>query len=390
MTPRKVYLEPLWNLHAFQHQMLAYPPSGYAFLTDELTSKVIMRAAAHWHAARALLRGTDLVIPTSLVKAWAARWKSPPAGTALTYSVDHLVFRREPWIVEVEYAAALVGMHPWHLRRFGRLARRLLSSPRCRRIVCWSEAGRRSLDDLGAEQIYEKTDVVYYGVPSKLTPLPVRTARVTLLFVGSGTSGGAFEGRGNEIFEVFAALRQRYRDVELVVRSDIPTYIREEYGALPGLRLVDRRVPREVLEREFLAADIFLFPSYHTLPSTILEAMSYGLPVVTIDSWANAEYVLDGITGLVVPRPRTLPAYCLGTQQPSFLDPSFRGAVRNPDPDCVAALTTAVTTLIEQPDLRRRMGLAARHEVEQGRFSLCRMNADLSRAFDRALAASSP
>jgi glycosyltransferase involved in cell wall biosynthesis len=390
VTAKTVYLEPLWNLHAFQHQMLAYPPSGYTFLTDGFTPQVIVRAAARWHAARALLKGADIVLPTSLAKAWAARWKSPPAGTVLTYAVDHLVFRREPWIVEVEYAAALVGIHARHLRRFRHLARSLLSSPQCRRIVCWSEAGRRSLNDLGVDQIGEKTDVVYYGVPSKLTTRPPHAGPVTLLFVGSGTSGGAFEGRGSEIFEVFVALRERFRDIELVVRSDVPSYIRRRYGALPGLRLMDRRVPKEVLEREFLTADIFLFPSYHTLASTILEAMSYGLPVVTIDSWANAEYVQDGITGLVVPRPRTLPAYCEGTQQPGFLDASFREAASNPDPDCIDALTAAVTRLIEQPDLRYRMGRAARYEVERGKFSLRSMNADLSRTFDHALAASLP
>jgi glycosyltransferase involved in cell wall biosynthesis len=370
--------------------MLAYPPSGYTFLTDRFTPQMLVRTAARWHAARTLLKGTDILLPTSLAKAWAARWKSPPAGTALTYAVDHLVFRQEPWIVEVEYAAALVGIHARHLRRFRPLARRLLLSPQCRRIVCWSEAGRRSLNDLGAEQIGDKTDVVYYGVPSKLASQPARAGPLTILFVGSGTSDGAFEGRGNEIFEVFAKLRQRYPDVELVVRSDIPGYVRERYAALPGLRLLDHRVPTKELEREFLTADIFLFPSYYTLPSTILEAMSYGLPVVTIDSWANAEYVLDGITGLVVPRPRTLPAYCQGTKQPSFLDASFGEAAHHPDPDCIAALAGAVTALIERPELRQRLGDAARYEVEQGKFSLRRMNADLSRVFDRALAASAP
>jgi glycosyltransferase involved in cell wall biosynthesis len=238
---------------------------------------------------------------------------------------------------------------------------------------------------LGAEQIGDKTDVVYYGVPSKLASQPVRAGPLTILFVGSGTSDGAFEGRGNEIFEVFAKLRQRYPDVELVVRSDIPGYVRERYAALPGLRLLDHRVPTKELEREFLTADIFLFPSYYTLPSTILEAMSYGLPVVTIDSWANAEYVLDGITGLVVPRPRTLPAYCQGTKQPSFLDASFGEAAHHPDPDCIAALAGAVTALIEQPDLRRRLGRASRREVEEGRFSLARMNEKLRRIFDATI-----
>ena len=385
MTPRNVYLEPLWNLHAFQRQMLAYPPSGYAFVPDGDAPRAVVRLAARWQPARRLLKAADVLIPTSLAKAWIARWKSPPQGTALTYAVDHVVFRREPWIVEVEYAGALVGVRPQHFGRFRRVAHRLLASPYCRRIVCWSEAGRRSLADLGRERIEEKTDVVHYAVPPKPAVRHPAPGRVKLLFVGSGTSGGAFEGRGSEIFEVFVALRERYRHLDLVVRSDVPAYIRERYGGLEGLRIIDRPVPAAVLEQEFQTADIFLFPSYHTLPSTILEAMSYELPVVTIDSWANAEYVQDGITGLIVSRPQTLPAHYGGTRQPSFLDESFRGAVRRPDPECVAALTAAVAALIEQPDLRRRLGRGARYEVEHGMFSLARMNASLSRVFDEAL-----
>jgi glycosyltransferase involved in cell wall biosynthesis len=384
VTLRNVYLEPLWNLHAFQRQMLAYPPPGYAFVTRGGLSRSVISAAARWHLARALLKAADVLIPTSVAKAWAALWKPPPPGTALTYAVDHVVFRQEPWIVEVEYAGALVGVRPQHFGRFRSVAYRLLASQNCRRIVCWSEAGRRSLADLGWEQIEEKTEVVHYAIPPKPIirhPVP---GRVRLFFVGSGTSGGAFEGRGSEIFDVFLALRERYQCLELVVRSDVPDYIRERYGGLEGLRILDRRVPAEVLEREFQAADIFLFPSYHTLPYTILEAMTYGLPVVTIDSWANAEYVKNGETGLVVPMSRKVPRY-YGSLQPPFLSPQFSDALRTPDPTVVAALAKAVASLIDAPDLLKRLGRAARHEVEEGRFSLPRMNQSLQRLLDKAL-----
>jgi glycosyltransferase involved in cell wall biosynthesis len=385
VTPRTVYLEPLWNLHAFQHQMLAYPPSGYTFLTDGLTSQVFVRVAARWHAVRSLLKGTDRVIPTSLAKAWAARWNSPPPGTALTYAIDHVVFRREPWIVEVEYAGALFGVRPQHFGRFGGVVHRLLASPYCRRIVCWSVAGRCSLEDLGWEQIEEKTDIVYYAVPPKHVVRHPHPGPVKLLFVGSGTSGGAFEGRGSEIFEVFATLRKRHQDLEFVVRSDVPAYIKQRYSGLPGLRIMDRRVPQEILEREFQSADIFLFPSYHTLPATILEAMSFELPVVTIDSWANAEYVDDGKTGLVSHRPSRIPGYYANTHQPIIIDPQFANLVRTPDREIVDELAARVSLLIENPELRRRMGLAGRWEVEHGRFSLGRMNDKIRHIFDGAI-----
>ncbi len=384
MTPRNVYLEPLWNLHAFQRQMLACPPPGYAFVTQEGLSRSVISTAARWQLARGLLKAADVLIPTSLSKAWAALRKPPPPGTVLTYAVDHVVFRREPWIVEVEYAGALVGVRPQHFGRFRGVAHRLLASQYCRRIVCWSEAGRRSLADLGSERIEDKTDVVYYAIPPKPMVRHPDGRRMKLLFVGSGTSGGAFEGRGSEIFDVFVALRQRYRHLELVVRSDVPGYIRKRYGGLEGLRIMDRWVPVEVLEREFQTADIFLFPSYHTLPYTILEAMTHELPVVTIDSWANAEYVKNGETGLVVPMSRKVPRYH-DSLQPPFLSPQFHDVLRAPDPTVVAALARAVASLIEAPDLLKRLGRAARHEVEEGRFSLSRMNQSLQKLLDEAL-----
>lgn len=112
MTLRKVFLEPLWNLHAFQRQMLAYPPAGYEFMSIGKPRQKVFGTAAHWEPARALLRASDAVIPIALAKAWLERWDTRPPGTLLTYAVDHLVFRPEPWVVEVEYAGALVGIHP--------------------------------------------------------------------------------------------------------------------------------------------------------------------------------------------------------------------------------------------------------------------------------------
>ncbi len=385
MIPRRVFLEPLWNLHAFQRQMLTSPPDGYRFVTSQRPREKLFQTAARWRSAGALLKMANTVLPMCLAKGLLdKRWK-PPAGTVLTYAVDHLVFRPEPWIVEVEYAGALLGSHPGHLKRFRRVAQQTLASPRCRRVLCWAQAGQRSLADLDWEAFQHKVDLMYYAVPPKTFTKPRRRGPVKLLLVGSGSSMGTFEGRGSEIFEVFALLRQRYPDLELVVRSDVPDYVKRRYGAMENARIIDQVVPREVLEQEFQAADIFLFPSYHTLPSTILEAMSYELPVVTIDSWANAEYVEHGKTGLVAPRSRNVPDHFAGTRQPSFLAPSFPQAMRTPDREAVAALAAAVGMLIEHPELRQKLGKAARWEVEQGRFSLARMNRRLTQIFDEAV-----
>ncbi len=384
---RKIYLEPTWNLHGFQHQMITIPPAGYEFVVHGRPQERLFETLARRDRARSLLITLDSVVPTSLAKAWLQTWNKSPRATVLTYSVDHLIFRPEPWVVEVEYASALVGVHPKHLERFAGIVKRTLASRYCRRIFFWSEVGRRSLlADVDSRGFENKCEVVHLAVPPKASAKERGGNKIKLLFVGSGSSKGVFEWRGSGLFETFAILREEHRNLELVVRSDVPEYVNAQYGATENLRIMDRFVPQEVLEREFRSADIFIFPSYTTAPLTILEAMSYELPTVTIDAWANSEYVENGKTGFVVPRSTRVPYYYPDTFQPNFLAREFTEALRVPDPEVVAGLVRKVRLLIENPELRSQLGRAARWEVEGGKFSLATMNGKFKSTFDEIVA----
>jgi len=55
------------------------------------------------------------------------------------------------------------------------------------------------------------------------------------------------------------------------------------------------------------------------------------------------------------------------------------------DPQVVAELVEKTSILIEDEDLRRKMGRAGREEVETGKFSLEKRNNKLKRIFDDAL-----
>lgn len=384
---KRIFVEPLWTLHGAQYQMLAYPPEGYELVATDKPHEKVVKGAARWAVAQSLLKTSDNIIPMALVKAWLQRYEKPPVGTALTYAVDHLVFRQEPWVAEVEYASTLAGVHYEQLRRHRSLVERALSSPLCRKIICWSEVGRKSLElDLDSRHFAHKIQLIPYAVPAKQFVKRYDDSRVKLLFVGSGVTAASFVGRGGEIFEVFAALCKRYSHLEMVVRSDVPDYIKARYGGMANLRIIDTPISREALDAEFRSADIFLQPSYGTVPFVLVEAMSYELPVVTIDSWANKEYVEHGVTGLVARRSSRVPDYYADTHHPNFLAPDFWDAVRQPDPAALADMAEKIAVLIEDPDLRRRYGGAGRWEVEHGRFSLAKMNEGLGKAFDEALA----
>jgi len=82
--------------------------------------------------------------------------------------------------------------------------------------------------------------------------------------------------------------------------------------------------------------DIFVLPSYREgTPVTVLEAMAMGLPVVATDVPGCREAVVHGETGFLVP------------------------------PRDVDKLTLAIQHLMEEPELRQRMGRAGRARVVQ-------------------------
>jgi glycosyltransferase involved in cell wall biosynthesis len=88
--------------------------------------------------------------------------------------------------------------------------------------------------------------------------------------------------------------------------------------------------------RLMYAFDLFVLPSWiEGLPVTILEAMAAGKPVVATSVGGVPELLLDGVTGLLVP------------------------------PHDPARLAQAITKLLQQPEVARRMGECGRERVRK-------------------------
>jgi glycosyltransferase involved in cell wall biosynthesis/ribosomal protein S18 acetylase RimI-like enzyme len=98
-----------------------------------------------------------------------------------------------------------------------------------------------------------------------------------------------------------------------------------------GVRFLGMRTD---LERLYAAMDLFVLPSHREgLPQAAMEAAAMGLPIVTTDARGCREVVDDGVNGLLVP---------VGDS---------------------AALAVALRALIDDEDLRRRMGEASRRKA---------------------------
>ena len=145
--------------------------------------------------------------------------------------------------------------------------------------------------------------------------------------------------KGHEfLIDAMPTVLQRFPRVRAVICGDGNR--REALRA----KIAERRLTESVvllgnrtdIDRFLNAADVFVLPSrWEGLPVALLEAMGMGLPVVATHVEGVEEVVEHNAQGLLVP------------------------------PEDSAALATALIELIERPDLRSRMGIAARARIEQ-------------------------
>jgi len=389
---KKIYLEPSWRMHSFYKELISHPPQGYEFITrqtyQEKAYDTLTKVGLGYFLTRKVL---NRLAPLNLVKAYLEMLRKIPEGTELTYAVNHLVFRKEPWVADCEYVATLIGGDINHLERFSRVVERALSTTYCKSILCWHEVAKKSLIlNLNCTDFEHKIKTVSPAVPKKNFTKDFKGNKVKLLFVNSSNISGQFERKGgNEVLEAFVRLNKKFDNLELVVRSDMPRGVKNKYRGIPNLRVIDRTIPWETLEQEFQSADIFLMPAHVTPYQAFLDTMSYELPIITIDAWANPEIVEDSKTGFVVKKSECI-KYYTESFLPNWDTPKFLKAIQTPDPEVVNRLVEKTSILIENPELRRQMGKAARWEIEHGKFSIERRNEKLKRIFDEATAKNIP
>jgi glycosyltransferase involved in cell wall biosynthesis len=223
------------------------------------------------------------------------------------------------------------------------------------RVVVLGEYWRRFVtEELGLSP--ERVELLYNAVPgpAALAPRPPPAGPCRMLFMGAVSTR-----KGMDVLLEAAALLNDAGDWELTVagNGDVERFqaAAEAAGLKERVRFlgwVDTARGRELLAQ----ADLLVLPSRNEgLPMAILEAMSYGLPVVTTPVGSIRDAVADGVTGRLVP-------------------------VGDP-----VALAAALKALIRDGDLRRRMGASARRRYEES-FCLPSFNTNLAGIFRSVLA----
>ena len=362
----------LTEAHGMALEAKAYPPTGveYSFLAARPASFRFVR---------------------SPIKGYYGRYES--ADHHLLEAVLSPIATRNRWIYSVESlaAAAAFSLLGFPLPRAFRVSclTALLLRENCRKIVFWSEAGRKTLHSYGAiddERLLRKVTVVHPAVrrvPDASIRFHDRDA-VQLLF-----SGDFFRKGGVNVVDAFERAQRRYPSIRLTVCSDVRIDFNTRNAALkaeymtrlranPGIEWIGR-VDRDELVTEILPrTDIYLLPTYaETFGMAILEAMAFAIPVIATNHFAIPEMLDDETSGLLIDTrawdtERLFQGYVVNT-----IPATFREFVTE-------ELFARLTRLIESEPLRRRLGSAAL-ATARGRFSFEARNEKMLQIYRDAL-----
>ncbi|MFC2002724.1 glycosyltransferase family 4 protein [Chloroflexota bacterium] len=382
-------MEPTYKLHVGYHhqELLPYPPQGYEFVVNEGISDGLFKWISRNPLSYKLTSTISQLVPSVLIRAYIGRFiNHPPVGTHITFSLNHLIFRKEPWVIEIDATWDPIGPSVKYFKKYRGIMERAFASDYCKRVFCACEFSRQQLISLvdcsGFEQ---KIDILPRAVHRKEFTKKIGGKKVRLFFLGSANLAGAFEMRGGkEVLEAFIVLNQKYKNLELVIRSDIFPAIREWYKEclkMDNVTLIDSVLPYSELEQIYQSVDIFLIPSHFADWLVMMEAMSYELPVVATNVYAAPEYIDNGKTGFLITPSRGVPYYDDGIPLLNMTS-KFQKAIQKVDARVVTDLVDKTSILIENETMRIEMGKAGRWEIEHGRFSIENRNAVFKRVFD--------
>jgi len=211
----------------------------------------------------------------------------------------------DPW-----YKKYLHPLNPLH-RTILSIEEKIFTEDRCKMIIANSFRGKDEIirhygvPSKRIRVIYNPVDADRFIGPARMEmrdevrkTLGVADSDRCILFVGSG-----FKRKGL-LYAVRAAAKLRETWQFIVIGRDRTSVYEKEASRLGIRPFVHFIGPVTDVEKYYLAADLFLFPTiYEPFSNACLEAMAAGMPVVTSRINGASEIVVEGTNGYIIEDP---------------------------------------------------------------------------------------
>lgn len=302
----------------------------------------------------------------------------------LIHSCQNLLDTNIPYVVDFEHPAVFSGYNQYALDnpRFMRTLTKLLLDKKLKKLLSWTLASKNHLVSLAKNKDVESKIEVIYPI---FTPPAILTKNkhepVTFLFIGKVF----FEKGGYDVLLAFDKISKKY-DTRLIMVTPVPEQIRAQFSKNSKITFLGPQ-PYEKIKQLYVESDVFVFPTHlDTYGFVIPEAFSYGLPVISVDSFSTSELVTHMKTGLIVKsfyscfRPDGGYAYPTLEQ----LNSKRLEATKHPTERYIDELSQSMSLLIENESLRTSLSKNARKEATEGKLSPSRWKKQMKKIYEEA------
>lgn len=187
-----------------------------------------------------------------------------------------------PWIHEndsslSQYLSGYFSKQSDKSNRFVRLAASILNANSCKKVIVWSEHAKNGMIDDGV--VEEKVVVVPPPIPTR-NRLSEQADRVTITFVGRD-----YERKGGDmVVRAFADLEKRQNVHLNYIGSIDDKGLRDYVKKNPNISYYEFLFNSDLHREVFPTTDLLVLPTRaEAFGLTVLEAMSYGIPVLASD-----------------------------------------------------------------------------------------------------------
>jgi len=370
MKKIKVYLQYPWKFldSPYYKYLIDNPPKGIEYLNVKGQGGVITSKNKFLFSnkLKRIIRNTLNSLKISIPNAHLTK-------TSQDYDLIHCCHclsknKNRPWVTDIE--------SEWQLylgkktKKSKEKVRKILTEKNCKKIMPWTQTTANEIIEEFPE-IKEKVEVVYPAIPiNKRISKKNKNDKITILYATR-----YFWIKGGIIaLEVYKKLKERYGDkIELIFISDVPKWVKLRYPKIKTQCLISNN---ELLKL-YKKSDIFFYPSFmDTFGFGQLEAMSSGLPIITVntkDTKTRNEIIENNKQGFMFDIENDITDKIINSKEKILIGDDELNIINKLIKNC--------SKLIENKKLREKMSKNCIEMIKGGKFSIKERNKKLKRVY---------
>ena len=377
---RKVMLyPPSKSAHSSYGSLFSNPPKGYEIITVDQERKFMF-----YLKRLKFIKNLYFIFKKFIKKDIYNKLMFSPSnsGADIIFSRGVLYPGKKPWILDIiDAPQSLAGYdHKIFINNLKEIDL-ALSKKNCKAISCANETVLKVMQKYFSKKVIDKITLIKTGLEiSQINKVSKINNSVNFLFVGSVLNPDDFLLKGGiEALEVFKKFNKKHSNLKFVIRCKVSKKIKKKYSG-KNIKFIEQTLSPKTLRSLYNDAHILLMPGHTYFLMGTLEAMSFGIPIVALDTYAAKDYIQNEKSGFLIKPSNKIP-YNSTDYPTNVRSKKFVKAIKNIDPRVIYDLSNKVEKLINNPRLRNKMANKSREIIIRD-FSIKQRNEKLKKLLD--------